>query len=38
MSRVPGGTNELEKIVENDMYEMGINTIERVSETAINVN
>ncbi len=35
--RVPNATNELKKIVENHIYEMGINAIERVSGTAINV-
>ncbi len=38
MSRVPNATNELKKIVEHHIYEMGINTIERVSGTAINVS
>ncbi|CAF3368800.1 unnamed protein product, partial [Rotaria sp. Silwood2] len=36
VNRVPNATNELKKIVENHIYEMGINTIERVSGTAIN--
>ncbi|CAF0844139.1 unnamed protein product [Adineta steineri] len=36
VSRVPNATNELKNIVENHIYEMGINTIERVSGTAIN--
>jgi cullin 1 len=36
VSRVPNATNELKKIVEHHIYEMGINTIERVSGTAIN--
>ncbi|CAF3045733.1 unnamed protein product [Rotaria socialis] len=35
-NRIPNATNELKKIVENHIYEMGINTIERVSGTAIN--
>jgi hypothetical protein len=38
VSRVPNATNELKKIVEHHIYEMGINTIERVSGTAINVS
>ncbi len=38
MSRVPNATNELKKIVEHHIYEMGVNTIERVSGTAINVS
>jgi cullin 1 len=38
VSRVPNATNELKKIVEYHIYEMGINTIERVSGIAINVS
>jgi hypothetical protein len=38
VSRVPNATNELKKIVEHHIYEMGVNTIERVSGTAINVS
>ena len=38
VSRVPNATIELKKIVENHIYEMGIDAIERVSGTAINVN
>jgi hypothetical protein len=38
VNRVPNATNELKKIVEHHIYEMGINTIERVSGTAINVS
>ena len=38
VNRIPNATNELKKIVENHIYEMGINTIESVGETAINVS
>ena len=38
VSRVPNATNELKKIVEHHIYEIGFNTIERVSTTAINVS
>jgi hypothetical protein len=38
VNRVPNATNELKKIVEHHIYEMGINTIERVSGAAINVS
>ncbi|CAF3953992.1 unnamed protein product [Rotaria sordida] len=36
VNRIPNVTIELNKIVENHIYNMGINTIEHVSETAIN--
>ena len=38
MSRVHNGTAELKKILENYIYEMGINEIARVSETALTVS
>ncbi|CAF3399706.1 unnamed protein product, partial [Rotaria sp. Silwood2] len=38
VNRITNATNELKKIVENHVYEMGIHTIERVSGTAINVS
>lgn len=38
VSRIPHATNELKKIVESHIYDMGINTIERVSATALNVS
>ncbi len=37
VSRVPNTTLELKKIVEELIHQMGIDAIERVSETAINV-
>lgn len=37
VSRVPNATVELKKIVENHVYQMGIDAIDRVSGTAINV-
>jgi hypothetical protein len=37
VSRVPNATLELKKIVENHIYEMGMNAIECISGTAINV-
>lgn len=38
VNRVTNATNELKKIVENHIYEMGRDMIERVSGTAINVS
>jgi hypothetical protein len=38
VSRVPNATAELKKIVENHIYQMGIDAIERVAGAAINVN
>jgi hypothetical protein len=38
ISRVPNATNRLREIVENHIYEMGINALELVCETAINVS
>lgn len=37
VSRVPNATTDLKKIVENHIYQMGIEAIDRVSGTAINV-
>lgn len=36
VSRVPNATTDLKKIVENHIYQMGIEAIDRVSGTAIN--
>ncbi len=38
ISRITKINNELKLFVENYIYEMGINTIERVSGIAINVS
>jgi hypothetical protein len=38
VSRVPNATLELKKIVEDHIRQMGIDAIERVSATAINVS
>lgn len=38
VSRVPNATLELKKIVEDHIRQMGIDAIERVGGTAINVN
>ena len=38
VSRVPNATVELKKIVENHIYQMGTDAIERTSSTAINVS
>lgn len=38
VNRVPNATTELKRIVEDHIREMGIDAIERVSATAINVN
>lgn len=38
VNRVTNATNELKKIVENHIYEMGRDMIERVSGTAISVS
>ena len=38
MNRIHNGTAELRKILENYIYEIGINEIARVSDTALNVS
>lgn len=38
VNRVTNATNELKKIVENHIYEIGRDMIERVSGTAISVS
>jgi len=37
VNRIPNATVELKKIVENHIYEIGIQTIERVCANAVNV-
>ncbi|UJR08703.1 hypothetical protein I4U23_012960 [Adineta vaga] len=36
VSRIPNATNELKRIVENHIYEMGFQIIERINTSAIN--
>jgi len=38
ISRVPNATGHLRDIVENHIYLEGLNAIERINETALNVN
>jgi len=38
ISRVPNATNRLKDIVENHIHQTGLAAIERINETALNVN
>jgi len=38
INRVPNAVYQLKDIVENHIHEMGLEAIERINETALNVN